>query len=129
MLVLSTDKVEALTYKYRALLEQSEKLVRIAAENFDRDGNVLESSSIVTTSKYNALISERFNDDGSLLNTAGLVTTASVNTLYAFDAEGNIVSLIEQTASDIRIKAENISLNGLVTANENFKILENGTSF
>lgn len=127
MLVLSTDKVEALTYKYRTLLEQSEKLVRIAAENFDRDGNVLESSSIITSSKYNKLISERFNDDGSLLNTAGLVTTASVNTLYAFDAEGNIVSLIEQTASDIRIKAENISLEGLVTANENFKILEDGS--
>lgn len=127
MLVLSTDKVEALAYKYRTLFEQTDKLVRIAAENFDKDGNVLESSQIITSSKYNALISERFNDDGSLLNTAGLVTTASVNTLYAFDAEGNIVSLIKQTASDIRIKAENISLEGLVTANENFKILEDGS--
>lgn len=36
MLVMSTDKVEALTYKYRTLFEQSEKLVKIAAQNFDR---------------------------------------------------------------------------------------------
>ncbi|HBC28882.1 MAG TPA: hypothetical protein DC006_04295 [Prevotellaceae bacterium] len=74
MLVLSTDKIEALTYKYKTLLEQSETLVRIAAENFDKDGKVLEGSEIITTSKYNTLISERFDEHGYLKNTAGLVT-------------------------------------------------------
>ena len=74
MLVLSTDKVEALTYKYKTLFEQSEKLIRIAALNFDKDGKVLEGSEIITTSKYNTLISERFDEHGYLKNTAGLVT-------------------------------------------------------
>lgn len=75
MFVLSTDRIESLTYTYRTLFEQSEKLVRIAAANFDKDGNVLEGSEIITTAKYNTLMSERFNEDGSLKNQAGLVTT------------------------------------------------------
>ena len=127
MLVLSTDRAEALAYKYKTLFEQSEKLVKIAAANFDKDGNVIESSSIVTTAKHNELMSQYFDEDGVLKNKAGLVTTAMANTLYAFDADGNIVSMVEQTASDIKISAANISLEGLVTANENFKILEDGS--
>lgn len=74
MLILSTDRVESLAYKYKTLFEQSEKLVRIAAQNFDKDGNVLAESDIITTAKYNELISQRFNEDGSLKNQAGLVT-------------------------------------------------------
>ena len=127
MLVLSTDRAEALAYKYKTLFEQSEKLVKIAAANFDKDGNVIESSSIITTAKYNEMMSQYFDEDGQLKNKAGLVTTAMANKLYAFDADGNIVSMVEQTASDIKISAANISLEGLVTANENFKILEDGS--
>lgn len=127
MLVLSTDRAEALAYKYKTLFEQSEKLVKIAAANFDKDGNVIETSSIVTTAKYNELMSLYFDENGVLKNQAGLVTTAMANKLYAFDADGNIVSMINQTASDIKISAKNISLEGLVTANSNFKILENGS--
>lgn len=127
MLVLSTDRAEALAYKYKTLFEQSEKLVKIAAANFDKDGNVIESSSIITTAKYNEMMSQYFDEDGQLKNKAGLVTTAMANRLYAFDADGNIVSMVEQTASDIKISAANISLEGLVTANENFKILEDGS--
>lgn len=127
MLVLSTDRAEALAYKYKTLFEQSEKLVKIAAANFDKDGNVIETSSIVTTAKYNELMSQYFDENGVLKNQAGLVTTAMANKLYAFDAEGNIVSMINQTASDIKISAKNISLEGLVTANNYFKILEDGS--
>lgn len=127
MLVLSTDRAEALAYKYKTLFEQSEKLVKIAAANFDKDGNVIESSSIITTAKYNEMMSQYFDEDGQLKNKAGLVTTAMANKLYAFDADGRIVSVIDQTASDIRISAANISLEGLVTANGNFKILEDGS--
>ena len=58
MLVLSTDRAEALAYKYKTLFEQSEKLVKIAAANFDKDGNVIESSSIITTAKYNEMMSQ-----------------------------------------------------------------------
>ncbi|MEJ8769729.1 hypothetical protein [Prevotella sp. HCN-7019] len=127
MLVLSTDRADALAYRYRTLFEQSDTLVKIVAENFDKDGNVIESSSIITNAKYNHLMSKYFDEDGRLLQTAGLVTTAEMNKLYAFDANGNLVSMIEQTAADIKISAKNISLEGLVTANDNFKILEDGS--
>ena len=153
MLILSTDKVESLAYKYRTLFEQSDKLVRIAAANFDKDGNVLESSSIVTTSKYNALISERFNDDGTLKNTAGLVTSANLGDMLdgyvtvksfaglfaeAVSEDGSIVKKADISAfvtedevnsivSNIHLGADKITLEGLVTANGNFKILEDGS--
>lgn len=85
------------------------------------------NTSITQTSEQVQVVANRFNADGSLKNTAGLVTTATANKLYAFDAEGNIVSFIEQTASDIKIKARNISLEGIVTANSYFKVLSDGS--
>ena len=83
MLILSQDRVNALAYKYKTLFEQSEKLIKIAAGSFDKDGNVLEESSILTTAKYNELISKRFNTDGTLINTSGLLTTAEYNKLVS----------------------------------------------
>ena len=160
MLILSTDKVESLTYKYRTLFEQSEKIVRIAAMNFDKDGNVLEGSEIITTAKYNTLMSERFNEDGSLKNQAGLVTTTdweawqeqygedmgkkmdieSFAGMFATAVEENtdIVKKADVSAfvkkdengrleSGVHIGADNIELEGIVTANGNFKILEDGS--
>ena len=85
------------------------------------------NTSITQTSEQVQVVANRFNADGSLKNTAGLVTTATANKLYAFDASGNIVSFIEQTASDIKIKAKNISLEGIVTANSYFKVLSDGS--
>ena len=166
MLVLTTDRVEALTYKYRTLLEQSDKLVKIAAGNFDQNGNVLSTSQIITTSKYNELISQRFNSDGSLKNMAGLVTAARLaaeledinrgfTAVYsalgdyleiesfagmfadALDDSGVVKSAqllayvakseLGDLVSNIRIAADQIDLEGLVTANQNFKILEDGS--
>ena len=168
MLILSTDRVESLAYKYKTLFEQSEKLVRIAAQNFDKDGNVLEESDIITNSKYNELISQRFNEDGSLKNQAGLVTTSDfqgwLGSGYASDIEslneafGNYVSIesfaglfataVEENTnivkkadisafvtkdengnleSGLHISGDNIKMEGFFTANENFKILEDGS--
>lgn len=128
-----------MAYKYRTLFEQTDKLVRIATENFDKDGNVLESSHIITTSKYNELISQYFDESGQLVNKAGLVTTSSFVELFA---EGVAVNgLVKQAdikafvtedevgemISGITISADRINLKGLVTANGNFKILEDGS--
>lgn len=52
-------------------------MIKIAAANFDKDGNVLEASSIITTAKYNRLISVHFDENGELRNKSGLVTTAN----------------------------------------------------
>lgn len=101
MLVMSTDKVEALTYKYRTLFEQSEKLIKIAAQNFDSDGKVLAES--------------------------GILTTAQMTGLYAIDSEGNLKAFVGTGQGGVKIKADNIQLEGIVTANGNFKILEDGS--
>ena len=139
MLILSTDRVESLAYKYKTLFEQSETLLRIAALNFDKDGNVLEGSQILTNAKYNLLISELFNEDGSLKNKSGLVTQAEFAAMFseAVDAAGLVrrseISTfvtkdeVGNLISQARIKADQITLEGLVTANGNFKILEDGS--
>lgn len=172
MLVLSTDRIESLIHKHKTLFEQSEKLVKIAAGNFDKDGNVLESSSIITTAKFNELMSTRFNEDGSLKNVSGLVTGTDMKTWMdngtlvgseyvkglvkglsddvvhiesfssmfasAVSKDGNIVKKADITAfvkkdssgnleSGVKVRADNISLEGLVTANNNFKILSDGS--
>ena len=139
MLVLSMDKADSLAYKYRTLFEQSEKLVKIAAQNFDKDGNVLEESSIITEAKYNLLISAHFDENGNLLNSSGLVTTANFANMFsaAVDANGLVKQadieafVTEDTVkgliSGIKLTADQIMLEGLVTANENFKILTDGS--
>lgn len=139
MLILSTDRAEALAYKYKTLFEQSEKLIKIAAANFDIDGNVLESSSIITTAKYNELISQRFNADGTLKNVSGLVTTADYSKLFAqamtengVVVESEIRLFITATEAGVLIskaiiKADQIELEGLITANQNFKVLTDGS--
>lgn len=133
MLILSTDKIENLTYKYRTLFEQSEKLVKIAAQNFDQNGNVLEGSEIITTTKYNALISERFDEHGALKNTAGLITATDWETWlnsYAGDMDkkldieafaGMFASAVEES-TDIVKRSE---VSAFVTKDENGK-LESG---
>lgn len=171
MLVLSTDRAEALAYKYKTLFEQSEKLVKIAAANFDKDGNVIETSSIVTTAKYNELMSQYFDENGQLKNMAGIVTTTDFNDMlkngtvtgkdYVEKLVGNLSDevvhidafsgmfaksvddngLVKEASlsayvaktelgdliSGITISADQIKLEGLVTANDNFKILSDGS--
>lgn len=139
MLVLSTDKVDSLTYKYRTLFEQSEKLVKIAAQNFDKDGNVLEESAIITEAKYNLLISAYFDENGKLINSSGLVTTANFANMFASAVnESGLVKKADITTfvteddvkgmiSGIKLSADQITLEGLVTANGNFKILSDGS--
>lgn len=101
MLVLSTDKYEALTHRYRTLFKQSERLVKISAAVFDKDENMLEET--------------------------GLITTSKVSGLYAIDGDGNLKSFVGAGQDGVKIKASNIQLEGLVTANDNFKILEDGS--
>lgn len=101
MLVLSTDKIEGLTYKYKTLFEQSERLVKISAAVYDKDERALEET--------------------------GLIVTSKVSGLYAIDVDGNLKSFVGAGQDGVKIKATNIQLEGLVTANENFKILEDGS--
>lgn len=105
MVILTTDRLESLKYMYRTLFEQSANLVKISAAVFDQDEQALQET--------------------------GLVIKPEGGGIYCQDANGNMaligVAIEENGESKIFLKAENIKLEGLVTANENFKILEDGS--
>ena len=110
MLVLSTDKVESLAHRYRTLFEQSERLVKITAAVFDRDENLLEETGLVVKPEGAGIYAQ--DADGKL----ALIGVSVDET----DADGNRISVVKLTG-------DHIKLEGLVTANDNFKILEDGS--
>ena len=110
MLILSTDRVESLTYRYKTLFEQSERLVKISAAVFDKDENLLQETGLFVKPEGSGLYAQ--GADGKV----ALVGVAVEET----DADGNSRTVIKLTA-------DNILLEGLVTANGNFKILEDGS--
>ena len=110
MLVLSEDEIESLTYKYRTLLEQSEKLVKIAAQNFDKDGNVLQESGIMVKPEGSGIYVVDKNGVGGFIGVS----------VEEDDGNGGKKSVVKITANDIIFE-------GAVTANGNFKILEDGS--
>lgn len=101
MLMLSLDHIEDFVYSHKTLFEQTDLLVKIATESFDKDGN--------------------------LINTTGLVSREDVAGMYAIAGDGTLQSFVGASAEGVFIKADSIRLEGLVTANENFKVLEDGS--
>lgn len=110
MLILSTDRVEGLTHRYKTLFEQSERLVKISAAVFDKDENLLEETGLVVKPEGAGIYAQ--DGDGKL----ALIGVSVDET----DADGNRISVVKLTG-------DHIKLEGLVTANENFKILEDGS--
>lgn len=110
MFVLSTDRIESLTHTYRTLFEQSERLVKISAAIYDKDEQALKET--------------------------GLFVKPEGAGLYAQDSDGNVALIgvsVDETDGDgnkhskIKLTADHIQLEGLVTANNNFKVLKDGS--
>lgn len=110
MLVLSTDKIEALTYKYKTLFEQSERLVKISAAVYDKDERALQETGLMIQPEGTGIYIKDANGKLALIG-VGVEET---------DAEGNKKTVIKLTA-------DNIKLEGLVTANGYFKVKEYGS--
>ena len=110
MLVLSTDKIEALTYKYKTLFEQSERLVKISAAVYDKDERALQETGLMIQPEGSGIYVKDVNGKLALIG-VGVEET---------DAEGNKKTVIKLTA-------DNIKLEGLVTANGYFKVKEDGS--
>ena len=110
MLVLSTDKIEALTYKYKTLFEQSERLVKISAAVYDKDERALQETGLMIQPEGTGIYIKDANGKLALIG-VGVEET---------DAKGNKKTVIKLTA-------DNIKLEGLVTANGNFKVKEDGS--
>ena len=110
MLVLSTDKIEALTYKYKTLFEQSERLVKISAAVYDKDERALQETGLMIQPEGTGIYIKDANGKLALIG-VGVEET---------DAEGNKKTVIKRTA-------DNIKLEGLVTANGYFKVKGDGS--
>lgn len=110
MLVLSTDKIEALTYKYKTLFEQSERLVKISAAVYDKDERALQETGLMIQPEGSGIYIKDASGKLALIG-VGVEET---------DAEGNKKTVIKLTA-------DNIKLEGLVTANGYFKVKEDGS--
>lgn len=110
MLVLSTDKVESLTYKYKTLFEQSERLVKISAAVYDKDENALQETGLMVQPEGTGIYVKDANGKLALIG-VGVEET---------DADGNAKTVIKLTS-------DNIKLEGLVTANGYFKVKEDGS--
>lgn len=110
MLVLSTDKIEALTYKYKTLFEQSERLVKISAAVYDKDERALQETGLMVQPEGTGIYIKDANGKLALIG-VGVEET---------DAEGNKKTVIKLTA-------DNIKLEGIVTANGYFKVKKDGS--
>ena len=110
MLVLSTDKIEVLTYKYKTLFEQSDRLVKISAAVYDKDERALQETGLMIQPEGTGIYIKDANGKLALIG-VGVEET---------DAEGNKKTVIKLTA-------DNIKLEGLVTANGYFKVKEDGS--
>lgn len=122
MLVLCADVSSTLTYKYATLFSQSDRLVQICAAVYDGDENALAETGLVVKPEGAGLYAQ--SADGSIaLIGVSVDETEEVTTT---DEEGNEVT-VTVTKSVVKLTADHIRLEGLVTANENFKILEDGS--
>lgn len=99
LLVFSTNKADALSYKYRTLFEQSDRLVKISAV-FDKDGEALKETGLVIKPEGSGLYAQ---------DNTGKIALIGVS-VEEEDEYGN-------TVSKIKLTADHIQLEGLVTVN------------
>lgn len=110
MLVLSTDRIETLTHTYRTLFEQTERLVKISAAVFDKDEKALKETGLLIKPEGAGLYAQ---DENGKIGIIGI-------SVQEDDGNGGKKTVIKLTS-------DNIQLEGLITANDNFKILEDGS--
>ena len=110
MLVLSTDRVESLAARYKTLFEQSERLVTISAAVYDRDENALRRTGLVVQPEGAGIYMQDASGKMALIGVG----------VEEEDADGNRKTVVKLTA-------DNIKLEGLVTANGNFKVKADGS--
>lgn len=144
-ITVAKDEITAVVKKLAADLEETSTVVQQnsdswteAASRFGENGQLKDTSYLMTTADRNELVSKYFNDDNSLKNTSGLVTTGTYAKLFteAMQKNGVMTSAEMSTyvtkdgdgyISNAKIKADRIILEGAVTANDYFKINTDGS--
>lgn len=104
MFILTSDPVEAFSYRYKNLFEQSARLTQLAISVYDNDGDILKQKGFMVT------------PDG-----AGI---------YAMDKKGNasfIGVVDEKDGNKIKLTSDRIQLEGYTTVNDFFKVNTDGS--
>ena len=149
MISLRTDNGKTVAYRYSTLFQQTDKLVNIAAKNFDEDGNVTADSGIVVTNDLADYVTQSDAKDtlknyvtstdaanilGGYVKTdafsgmfadavdkQGIAKTAALSAYVTKDNDGNLESNVYMRADQITLEG------GLFTANTNFHVLADGS--
>ena len=109
LLVFSTNKADALAYKYRTLFEQSDRLVKISAAVFDKDGDALKETGLVVKPEGSGIYMQTADGKLALIGVG----------LEEEDEYGN-------TRTVVKLTGDNIRLEGDLTANGTFHVDEDG---
>ena len=101
--IITSDPVEAFTYRYKSLFEQSARLTKLAISVFDNDGDILTEK--------------------------GFMVTPGGAGIYAMGADGkaSFIGVVdEKDGNKIKLTSDHIQLEGYTTINNHFIVHENG---
>lgn len=105
--------------------------LRVTKTDYDKNNQVLNQSIGNLQTSYNSISGtvSSLNTRLQTVEEAGYITTSQGNTLYAskkLENGNELISYINQDATNTTIKAKNINLNGAISANGNVQITTDG---
>ena len=112
----TADDAYAQSVANATAIQQNATSISAIAGLFDGDGHLLEGSGWVTTTSYNSLYTKVYSMDGKLASKAELSTSVQ------YDPDTGIVT------SAIKLTADKISLEGITTINNSFRVDTDGTT-
>lgn len=125
-LALTDNAFEEMYTKFSTKIEQTNERIELLATATSEMGDKLQSS-INVTAKDISLVSEKTNKLDNTLTSMGIVIDGDNGNIRQFVKKDGVISSINQTSESVSIDASKINLNGVVTANERFKIFEDGS--
>lgn len=108
--IITSDPVEAFTYRYKSLFEQSARLTKLAVAAYGKDKDEREQ----------------------LMTETGLMITPDGSGIYFRKSDGTLAFISVEEDEEggktvVKLKGDNIKLEGNLTANGNFKVHKDGT--
>lgn len=116
--------VEQGEHAFKIQVEETNKIVYVtAAQILAKNTDWAESKLAVLSDSISAEV-KRASDEEASLSSLITQTAESVNSKVS---KGSVISEINQTAEKVQISASKIEFEGLITANETFKIDQDGS--
>ena len=112
----TADDAYAKSVANATAINQNSTSISAIAGLFDKNGHLLEGSGWVTTTNFNSLYSEVYAMNGRL------AAKAELGTSVQYDPNTGLVT------SAIRLSADKISLEGITTINNSFRVDTDGTT-